>query len=239
MLPAAGWQNPSFTLQVSWDSLINSYIGGHFPQAEMQNGTVDKDLGIPGLQILVCPSDTFPRANWAGGTLLLVSLRSYAMVGTGVNWVQVDPKNGLPSLNAPGALSVGIYWDDPNWTSTTVANWNPPGYKSTVVADPSGTILLCENTSGQQLACNIQSCCCLGPQSTSPNVLYQTDNNSGPQDPTVSPSVNEGQLLYKAQRNRFNYVFIDGHIETLPMEKTIGTGTLTAPKGMWTCVQGD
>jgi prepilin-type processing-associated H-X9-DG protein len=55
----------------------------------------------------------------------------------------------------------------------------------------------------------------------------------------LTSGYSEGLLLYKAHRNRFNYVFHDNHVETLKIEQTIGSGTLTAPKGMWTIVPGD
>jgi hypothetical protein len=242
-LPPAGWAGggsaTASTYQISWDSLINSYIGGNAAQADMQVGDVFQG-DAP--KVLVCPFDTFPKANWIGGVNPWFALRSYAMVGTGPGYTtqfQVDPKKGLPSLNAAGALSVGIYWVD---SSATSPNWDPPGYKSSAVADPSGTILLCENTSGQQAACNIWTCCCNGPFYPTPNSangeVYQTDN-SMPQDPNSHSSVNQGTVLYKAQGDRFNYEFNDGHCETLKLEQTIGTGTLTAPKGMWTARQGD
>ena len=79
---------------------------------------------------------------------------------------------------------------------------------------------------------------CNGPQSTSPNELYQTDN-SGNQDPNIQNSVNQGTLLYKAHKSRFNYVFNDGHVETLRIDQTVGSGTLTAPRGMWSMMPGD
>jgi prepilin-type N-terminal cleavage/methylation domain-containing protein len=237
-LPPAGWAAgaaTASTIQISWDSLINSYIGGTASQINMQGGVL-----FPGEapKILVCPFDTLPKVNWMGGTSPWYALRSYAMVGTGPGYTtqfQVNPKSGLPSLTAPGALSVGIYWVDP---TATVANWNPPGYKSTVVRDPAGTILLCENTSGQQSAANIWTCCCNGPQWLSASDVYQIDT-SGLQDPNSGTSVNEGGALYRAQQNRFTYSFNDGHVETLKIEQTIGTGTLTAPKGMWTATPGD
>jgi prepilin-type processing-associated H-X9-DG protein len=163
------------------------------------------------------------------------------MVGVGPNQganadYQRDPANGLPNLNQPGKLSIGIYWQS---GSTTVANMEPPGYRATTVRDPAGTILLCENTSGQQCAGNIWTCICNGPQSLSPNELYQLDNSPGVQDPNLTTSVNQGALLYKAHKGRFNYAFNDGHVETLKIEQTIGSGTLTAPKGMWTMAGGD
>jgi prepilin-type processing-associated H-X9-DG protein len=51
--------------------------------------------------------------------------------------------------------------------------------------------------------------------------------------------VDQGALLYAAHKKRFNYVFNDGHVEGLKIEQTIGTGTLTVPKGMWTVAAGD
>jgi prepilin-type processing-associated H-X9-DG protein len=105
------------------------------------------------------------------------------------------------------------------------------------VRDPAGSILLCENTTGQQCAGNIWTCICVGPEAG--DELHQVDLNAGPQDPTSGTSVNQGALLYKAHRSRFNYVFNDGHVETLKIEQTIGSGTKAVPKGMWTIAQGD
>lgn len=239
MLPPAGWASGSDTaasIQISWDSYINQYIGGNANPLDLQVGTLfagDAPL------VLVCPADRFPKAVWLGGLNPWFALRSYSMVGVGPNQgasadYQRDPKNGLPDLNQAGKLSVGIYWQ----ASSGAANWDAQGYNASAVKDPSGTILLCENTSGQQCAGNIWTCICNGPQSASANELYQIDN-SGVQDPNVGTSVNQGALLYKAHKSRFNYVFNDGHVESLKIEQTIGSGTLTAPKGMWTMKQGD
>jgi prepilin-type processing-associated H-X9-DG protein len=38
---------------------------------------------------------------------------------------------------------------------------------------------------------------------------------------------------------RFQYLFADGHIESLLPEQTIGTGSMTQPKGMWTVADDD
>jgi len=231
MMPYAGWQGGGW--QISWDSLLNPYLGGHASAADLSSGA----LGLGDApQILVCPADQFPKVNWMGGNSPWFAGRSYAMVGCGPGiGFQIDPSLGLPDLTRPGALGTGIYWSA---SSASVPNWDALGYKANVYRDPSGTILLCENTSGQQLAGNIWTCICYGPQSASPNELYQTDNSPN-QTPNSGSSVNQGALLYKAQKNRFNYLFADGHCEALKIEQTIGTGTLTAPKGMWTVAQGD
>jgi prepilin-type N-terminal cleavage/methylation domain-containing protein/prepilin-type processing-associated H-X9-DG protein len=241
MMPPAGWAcgaNNAPGFQISWDSFIDSYIGGNANPLDMQQGTLF-DGTVP--KVLICPSDNFPKVNWCGGMKPWFAMRSYSMVGCGPTQgsgadYQRDPANGLPNITQPGKLSIGIYWSVPN---SVPANWEAPGFQSTAVRDPAGTILLAENTHGQQCAGNIWTCIVNGPQSTSPNDLYQIDNNVTQQDPNVQTSVNQGALLYKAQKGRFNYVFNDGHVETLKMEQTIGSGTMTAPRGMWSMMPGD
>jgi prepilin-type processing-associated H-X9-DG protein len=176
-----------------------------------------------------------------GGSDPYFAKRSYAMVSVGQNQgagadYQRDPINGLPDLNQPGRMGVGIYWvAGRQWPAP---NWNAQGYKTTVVRDPAGSILLCENTHGQQCAGNIWTCICTGPWGSN-NELVQIDPNAQPQDPNSSTSVNQGALIYKSHRSRFNYVFNDGHVETLKIEQTVGSGTKLIPKGMWTVAQGD
>lgn len=241
MLPPAGWAAGSYTaptIQISWDSWINRYIGGNAKEADMEQGYL---FTGDAPQVLTCPADRFPKVNWMGGLNPWFAERSYAMVGVGPNQgatgdFQRDPKNGLPDLSQPGKLGVGIYWQS---QSANAADWDALGYRSTVVRDPAGTILLCENTSGQQCAGNIWTCICIGPKWASANELYQTDNNGAAQDPNAQNSVNQGTLLYKAHRSRFNYAFNDGHVETLRLEQTVGSGTLTAPRGMWSAMPGD
>lgn len=173
-------------------------------------------------------------------------MKSYSMLTVGPTQgtdYQINDKNRsypLPNLGLSGYQGVGIYWVDDMGTGS---DWEAPGYRTSVVQDVSGTILLAENTHGQQCAGNIWSCICIAPYVSSSAAqsddLYQTDNNWTQQDPTSTDSVNQGNLIYRAQRNRFNYVFCDGHVQTLPIQETIGSGTLTAPKGMWTQAAGD
>ncbi len=39
--------------------------------------------------------------------------------------------------------------------------------------------------------------------------------------------------------NRFNYLFLDNHVQILKVVDTIGTGTTNAPRGMWAMVSGE
>jgi prepilin-type N-terminal cleavage/methylation domain-containing protein/prepilin-type processing-associated H-X9-DG protein len=241
MLPPAGWQSSSGvgTSQMAWDCWINKYIGGNLPDSNLTFG-----YGTSGSQarsLEVCPADTFPKANWIGGNNPWFALRSYAMDACGPAWAtgyEVGDQNRtypLPDLTKPGMQGVGIYWTDTGSTP----DWDARGYKTSVVGDPAGTILLCENTHGQQIALNIWTCICIGPQGSG-SELVQIDTTTNPtQNPNSATSVNQGILLYQAHWNRFNYAFHDGHVAALTVQQTVGSGTLTAPKGMWTVVAGD
>jgi prepilin-type N-terminal cleavage/methylation domain-containing protein/prepilin-type processing-associated H-X9-DG protein len=243
MLPPAGWAAGSDTassIQISWDDWINKYIGGNAANADLA-GAAFFTGDAPA--ILACPADRLPKVNWMGGRNPWFAFRSYSMVGCGPNQgvnadYQRDPRNGLPDLTQSGKLGVGIYWVD---SVATAPNWNARGYKSAVVRNPAGTILLCENTHGQQCAGNIWTCICNGPwiSGSGLNLLYQLDPTVPPQDPDSTTAVNQGALIYKAHKNRFNYAFHDSHVEALKIEDTLGSASgpllvrLQNPKGMW------
>jgi prepilin-type N-terminal cleavage/methylation domain-containing protein/prepilin-type processing-associated H-X9-DG protein len=240
MYPPAGWSDGAGD-QLSWDDFIAKNIGS--PDSN------DKDYAGADMfpedvaKTLQCPLDRFPKVSWMGGAEPLVAIRSYAMNGGGPAW-QSDyqvPDQGrsypLPDLTTGGRAGVGIYWTD----TGLLPDWSARGYRTGVVRDPAGTILLAESVQGQQCAGNIWTCIVMGPRSPSgPNDLYQTDPGTDPlQDTASGTGTPQGNLLYKAQRNRFNYLFCDGHVDGLRIEQTVGTGTLTAPKGMWTVTAGD
>jgi prepilin-type N-terminal cleavage/methylation domain-containing protein/prepilin-type processing-associated H-X9-DG protein len=242
MLPPAGWE--AGNSQLSWDSWLNRYIGGNASEADLSVGVL---FAGDAPKILACPTDRFPKVNWVGGASPWLALRSYAMVGVGPNWqsdYQVPDTKPLPDLSGAGRRGVGIYWTG----SSATPNWDARGYKTTVVRDPAGSFLLCENTTGQQCAANIWTCICIGPQFNGANSdnLYQLgDPNAPSQNPTSNAAVNQGALLYKAHKNRFNYLFHDGHVQALKIEDTLGSASgpplvrLQNPKGMWTVVAGD
>jgi prepilin-type N-terminal cleavage/methylation domain-containing protein/prepilin-type processing-associated H-X9-DG protein len=261
--PAAGYQSASG--QISWDSWIYQYIGGSgsmtMNQATFPGYAEDPSdaagMGAPmGLKIMACPADTFPKASFMhvnndAGAPLQIAPRTYAMIACGghSDWstlVQVDPTKGLPSINNPDFLGVGIYWS----SSDAIPDWGANGYPTSVVRDPAGTILLCELASSMQMEGDIWPCCCCGPQTSDGTAqgwgnLYQTDLGA-PTDAgkLSSGGYSEGLLLYAAHNNRFNYAFHDGHVETLTMLQTIGGvggrfPLQASPRGMWTIAPGD
>jgi prepilin-type N-terminal cleavage/methylation domain-containing protein/prepilin-type processing-associated H-X9-DG protein len=256
MFPPGGWGGTSGT--IAWDCWINNYVGGNAPQQNMTSGVfVSADDPASAAEaaafgfavvpkMLICPADRFAKVSWMTG-LPQFGARSYAMNASGGGYgpfVQVDDKNRtypLPDLNQPGGHGPGIYWTDTGSTP----DWNAHGYKTSVVQDNAGTILLAEDASSQGCAGNIWPCVCCGPQTSDGGPggwgnLFQTDLRA----PTSSSVLanggySEGFLLYKAHGGRFNYAFCDGHVEPLKIEQTIGGGTLSTPKGMWTVTLGD
>jgi prepilin-type N-terminal cleavage/methylation domain-containing protein/prepilin-type processing-associated H-X9-DG protein len=239
--------------QLAWDAYIHHYFGDTNSDASWSMGIMlASPLSVSGVgvasptmeKIEVCPADRFPKVIWLTGPPAF-ALRSYAMNSVGPNWgtqYEVNTQNGtypLPDLNQPGYHGVGIWW----MTSTLFPDWDAKGYKSSVVKDPGGTILLCEETGGQQSMGNTWTCVCNGPQ-TSQNGsangnLYQIDTTSIPQNPNSVSGVNQGSQLYNAHWGRFNYAFHDGHVAALKIEQTVGSGTISAPNGMWTVTPGD
>jgi prepilin-type N-terminal cleavage/methylation domain-containing protein/prepilin-type processing-associated H-X9-DG protein len=259
MYPPAGFQYTGG--QISWDCWINSYIGGNASSDTMTQGIFFASDDAEGMaeaasfgfavapKVLTCPADRFAKVTWLPG----MATRSYAMnscgndktgFGTLVQVTTFFRTYPLPDLNQANAHGVGIYWND---TRGSTPDWNARGYKTTVIRDASGTILLAENPSSQGIAGNIWPCVSCGPQTSDGNSggwgnCYQTDVSSSlPTSGAIlaNGGYNEGLLLYKQHRSRFNYLFHDNHVETLKTGQTIGKGTPTAPKGMWTVAQGD
>ena len=231
-----------------WENYLNRYIGGNLPDSELMQNYLDIEV-TP--KVLVCPADRQPKVDWMGGLDPYFGYKSYAMNGVGTaQGANADyqrlPKNGLPDLTAAGKHGVGIYWYDAG--NAALPSFDQIGFKTSVVRDPAGTILLAEEATGMQAAGNVWTCICNGPEVADGGAngdLYQIDTKAPKQDPNSGAGINEGADLYKMHRNRFNYLFHDGHVESLKIEDTCGavsgppTVRLLNPKGMWTVAQGD
>ena len=112
--------------------------------------------------------------------------------------------------------------------------WEPPGYKTSIAPDAAGTILLAELPNGRNCAGNDWPAFCSGP--SYPNSgNYSADSCQIATTDTES----EGANTYTLHSGRFNYLFHDNHVSTLRIQDTVGSGTLAAPKGMWTVTPGD
>src|SRR6266850_3853861 len=234
MYPPAGYGTPSNSGQLAWDSWIFRYIGSRASDAQLITGLTATDISP---KIEKCPADRIPTPlndpNW--GWVNFGLRRTYAMNSVGPNWMAdyqvptAGQKYPLPSLSQAGRHGVGIYWQDGGLPATGLPDWEAKGYKTSVVKDAAGTILLVEEPNIQNVVGNIWPCICNGPKGSGD--LYQLD---------PSPSAkNYGNDQYGLHSIRFNYLFHDNHVQALKIEQTVGIGALNNPKGMWTVAVGD
>ena len=225
MFPPAGYEVSAGT-QYTWDDWINPYIGGKASESDLQLAVMPPEK-CP--QILKCPADIIETAPGWGS---FASRRTYVMNSAGPDFgvnIQVSTRNHtypLPTVRN----GIGIYWRD-NGPMDSDAR----GYKSTVIRDNAGTIALVEQPSYQNFCGQVWPCVSLGPVGTGD--IYQTDPTA--KGPISANSRNMGTSAYGLHSKRFNYLFHDNHVGALKMEQTVGSGTLTAPKGNWTVAAGD
>jgi prepilin-type N-terminal cleavage/methylation domain-containing protein/prepilin-type processing-associated H-X9-DG protein len=116
----------------------------------------------------------------------------------------------MPRPNGVSAPNAGC-----GVTVSVFLSLTPPKYKSTNVRNTSGTLMLIERPDAQ-------------------NICGWTSD-------TVTDSPVQARLnaLPSFHKDRFTWLFVDGHVESLKDTDTIGTGTTGIPKGMWTLDPGD
>ncbi len=219
--PPAAYRTGDYQYQLAWDDYIHRNIGGTDSDADLlvgASGAIAGPTVVP--KILKCPADNIEvTIIWAK----FAQRRTYAMNGS-----DIAGPNNLPAFPTHG---VGVYIEN-NKDKGSLPPWDPPGYKSSIVKDPAGTLLLVEQPEGGNIAGNDWPSFCMGP----------TGPSSGDQTPYQIVKGGKrawGAVAYGLHGKRFNYLFHDGHIETLRIEQTVGRGTTNAPRGMWTVTVGD
>jgi hypothetical protein len=210
--------------QYTWDTAIHPYIGANnnLSQQTLTSGATDESLVS---QTLRCPNDNTPNLFWTTGDPT-VGRRTYAMNAIGPeDMATASWDHGLPKP----IDGVGIYWDGISTAQFAAAQTGAPGYKTSVVLSPSGTLNLVEEASGDNTVGNVWPSIAVAPCSTDSGQgwgeCYQYD---------TADYVNQGAALYKIQGNHFEYCFFDNHVAILTMKQTVGSGTTNEPKGMWT-----
>jgi prepilin-type N-terminal cleavage/methylation domain-containing protein/prepilin-type processing-associated H-X9-DG protein len=226
MFPPAGFGGGSANL--GWDSYLHRYIGGTADDLDLIIGINYKE-NTP--RVLQCPADRMAKISWI--TDFEFGLRTYSMVAAGRShgtYYQISTRGGTYPLPQP-QLGVGLYWSDGGFGTEAL---DAPGYKSSVVKDPSGTLLLVEQPNYQGAAGNEWPCISMGIYGNGD--LYQIN----PRATGLSDNDrNQGAFLYKLHGDRFNYLLADGHVEALRVEDTVGNGSVLTPRGMWTIFKGD
>ena len=215
----AAYRTGDYMYQLSWDDYLHRYIGGVDSDADLELGITDP-MKVP--KLLKCPADQIQVSiSWGQ----FATRRSYSLNFAGI-------VNGANPPLPDAKFGVGVYIANNNGS---LPPWEPPGYKASVVKDPSGTILLAEVPNGENMAGNDWPSFCAGPINSSGNFSGLT-----PDCFQIGTSTyNYGAAEYGLHAFRFNYLFHDGHISTLKYIETIGSGTTNAPRGMWTMLSGD
>lgn len=216
----AAYRTGDYQYQLTWDDYIHRYIGGADSDDDLILGITASNKVPP---ILKCPADRIEVSiSWGP----FATRRSYSMNLGGV-W-DLEARAPMP----PPRFGSGLYIEH---NDGSVPPWEPPGYKTSVLQDSAGTILLAELPNGENMAGNDWPSFCAGP-------VYSTANFSGLTPDCFqlgSSEYNYGSVSYGLHAGRFNYLFHDNHVSTLKVTDTVGTGTTNAPRGMWTMLSGD
>jgi prepilin-type N-terminal cleavage/methylation domain-containing protein/prepilin-type processing-associated H-X9-DG protein len=231
MFPPAAYSTGDYMYQLSWDDYIHRYIGGSAPDADLILG-ISGAIADPGTipKILKCPADNIQIGiDYAPYS----KRRTYAVNWAGPSFILSTKSAPLP----PPAYGIGIYYNMRGVAGGALPDWEPRGYSSAAIRDPSGTILLTELPNGRNAAGNDWPSFCAGPGSGVPSGL--TPDCVQISKASSFNKVSYGSAAYGLHGRRFNYLFHDGHAAILKTTDTVGIGTTNAPKGMWTMVPGD
>lgn len=194
---------------IVWDKLIASQIRTELHRQNPEERKLSTaDVG----QMFSCPADTVPRAAWS----YFNRKRSYSMTDH-----NMEPANWPPA--AANATGVGLWW---SWrfngphdlTKYTSAQGPIPGVRMDMIQEPKATILVTEMLSGRNTVIA--------------NGAHATVSTTAEQlDPQKLPPAQH-------HNGKFNYLMVDGHVEFLAPEKTVGSGKAGSDprqhKGMWT-----
>ena len=205
--------------QLAWDDFIHRNIGGTDSDTDLELGVTTSGK-VPA--VLKCPADLIEVSiSWAP----YATRRSYSMNYAG------STQDGRAPLPAP-KFGVGVYIAQNDGSKPP---WEPPGYKASAVQDNAGTILLAEQPNGENMAGNDWPSFCAGPTNSPANFSGLTPDCFQLGNSTYG----YGQASYGLHATRFNYLFHDSHVQTLKVNDTVGSGTILAPRGMWTMISGD
>jgi prepilin-type N-terminal cleavage/methylation domain-containing protein/prepilin-type processing-associated H-X9-DG protein len=227
--------------QASWDSVLDPYLGGTRTNAFSPFATGAGQASTRDIQVykfLRCPSDKIPLSTqWRTATVEEFR-RSYSMT-----LHNMQTTNWPPS--PASKTGVGLYYDDsnfyPNWA--TASSWGAvvPSFstlqssgrynakslaavRTAIVRDNAETIMIAEQARFENLA-----------GSRIYAAIHRADQHLQTSRQTNGSRGEEGIPNGAYHNTTFNYLFMDGHTETLQPGKTVGRlGTEAAPQGMWT-----
>jgi len=242
----------------SWDDYLHSYMGGPETMATLKAWEPRKGQGgnryanhslfaqnPPGMKLMKCPSNKLISSD----TRFPDAGRSYAMPrnsmdfggagGGALSFMSTSASQWPP--NPSSLTGVGLRWyhgENPGDAWNSSDKWDngkepqrQSGVNASIVKDPTGTIALTEIIRGRpSSAASGGSTCQQGSLANqtidSANVHFATSNTGNIQ--YVDPRAYHNNYL--------DYLFVDGHAESMIPAKTLGTTNTSLSKqtGMWT-----
>ena len=214
-IPYAGLETANASLQWTFDDLLHRYLGGSQTIDQLKASTLPVGISV---KIWECPADKIARSSSTA------SKRSYSMPrGSSMSTANFPPHSASTG-------GVGLFW---NLTSS-LSGWNTAddvngaispthqvGFRADVCLAPSSTMVFLERTQTSNLQGNLNT--------------SVTDNPSQ-QVGSIGGNIDEN-LYHNA---RFNWMFVDGHAEYMPRDKSLGLGTnINNSTGIWTVTPND
>ncbi len=211
-IPYAFMQDPTATINLSFDDLLNRYCGGSKDISQLGGTTVQP---VDSLKIMECPADNIViRLNTA------VAKRSYTMPRAG----SMNAGNYPPNPGSTGG--VGLFWGPPGGLAagTTISPM-----RIQIVPAPSKTLMILERQTQGNLQGNSNTSVTDSPD----QLLYL------PGTTTFNTGMNPSSQYY-IHNGQWNWQFMDGHAESLPFDKTVKAGApINSPSAMWTITTAD
>lgn len=231
----------------TWDDMYNSALGGTLTTAQKRYATIPAaELPLKQVKLLLCPSDKMAiyTATWTTGPSRYSYRRSYSMprhnmgsYNTGA--AAVAARDWPPS--AANGTAIGLNWNstasppqlagwDPRDATTAADPFNQPSVFGSMILQQADTLLLTErpysnNGAGWTSGASIDNA------------------NSGSLFPANNPPNNSLPIDPKNFHNeRLNWLLVDGHVEFLLPEETLGRTNRTnraLQTGMWSIRAGD
>jgi prepilin-type N-terminal cleavage/methylation domain-containing protein/prepilin-type processing-associated H-X9-DG protein len=225
---------------IAFDDLVSSYVGLALTPGQIWDNTLPRGLASPAF---LCPSDKIAVTNLAD--VAVVQRRSYSMPQHNMDELVIgtapwgNPRPGSWPPGSQNLTGIGINWqarataaDTPppiHWNTAdpipSVFNQPPknqPSFYEQMVLDTVGTIMVTE---------------CIDPDSYFGRyggaVVGRPNGHIG-----GVPNQTDNQVMAALHGlDKFNYLFLDGHVDFMDRKKTIApTNTVgsTPQSGMWT-----
>jgi prepilin-type N-terminal cleavage/methylation domain-containing protein/prepilin-type processing-associated H-X9-DG protein len=224
---------------MTWDDLLASYLGSFETPSQLRTSTQQITTQV---KSVLCPADKVIRTFGPGGSSTPVrALRSFSMPrhhmgDTTVNFTYSAAANTWPP-SANSGCGMGLVWPqgaqpptwnpEDLWINAAASSTNFPSHQAALffpmLKDTDGTIFVVERVS------------------SGGNVQYAGNENGSRTDSARAQYNNNAITLRQWHNGTFNYLFADGHVESLNPTATLGrTNTVVSMQsGMWTVITTD